>query len=44
VGGGIPGQYWIDLAFTDADFEPWHQNTILYFLTPVPADIPWILP
>lgn len=44
VGGGIPGQYWIDLAFSDEDFEPWHQNTILYFLTPVPADIPWILP
>ncbi len=44
VGGGIPGQHWIDLAFTDADFEPWHQKTILYFLTPVPADIPWILP
>lgn len=44
VGGGIPGQYWIDLAFSDDDFEPWHQNTTLYFLTPVPTDIPWILP
>ncbi|NPV76126.1 MAG: DUF348 domain-containing protein [Anaerolineae bacterium] len=44
VGGGIPGKYWIDLGFTDEDFEPWHQNTILYFLTPVPASVPWILP
>lgn len=44
VGGGIPGKYWIDLGFTDEDFEPWHQNTILYFLTPAPAIVPWILP
>lgn len=44
VGGGIPGKRWIDLGFTDDDFEPWHQNTVLYFLTPVPENIPWILP
>ena len=44
VGGGVPGKYWIDLGFTDEDFEPWHQNTVLYFLTPVPASVPWILP
>lgn len=44
VGGGIPGTRWIDLGFTDAEFEPWHQNTILYFLTPVPKDVLWILP
>ncbi len=44
VGGGIPGKHWIDLGFTDAELEEWHQNVTLYFLTPVPADIPWILP
>jgi len=44
VGGGIPGKYWIDLGFTDADFQPWHQNTTIYFLTPVPANILYILP
>ena len=44
VGGGIPGKNWIDLGFTDADLEEWHQNVTLYFLTPVPANIPWILP
>jgi uncharacterized protein YabE (DUF348 family) len=44
VGGGIPGENWIDLGFTDADLEEWHQNVTLYFLTPVPANIPWILP
>jgi uncharacterized protein YabE (DUF348 family) len=44
VGGGIPGKYWIDLGFTDAELEEWHQNVTLYFLTPVPANITWILP
>jgi resuscitation-promoting factor RpfB len=44
VGGGIPGKDWIDLGFTDAELEEWHQYVTIYFLTPVPADIPWILP
>lgn len=44
VGGGIPGRYWIDLGFTDADFQAWHQNTTIYFLTPVPTNILYILP
>ncbi len=46
IGAGIAGRDWIDLGFTDGDFEPWHQWTTLYFLTPVPAldSIPWILP
>ena len=44
VGGGISGKYWIDLGFTDADFQAWHQNTTIYFLTPVPANILYILP
>jgi uncharacterized protein YabE (DUF348 family) len=46
IGGGIAGRDWIDLGFTDENFEPWHQWTTLYFLTPVPSleSIPWILP
>lgn len=44
IGGGVPGKNWIDLGFTDADYVSWHQDTMLYFLTPVPAAIPWILP
>ncbi|HWR66303.1 MAG TPA: ubiquitin-like domain-containing protein [Bellilinea sp.] len=44
VGGGIPGRYWIDLGYTDADFKSWATNVTVYFLTPVPASIPWILP
>ncbi len=44
IGGGVPGKNWIDLGFTDADYVAWHQDTMLYFLTPVPQTIPWILP
>ena len=43
VGGGIAGRNWIDLAYGDDDFTAWHQDTTLYFLTPVPADMVWVL-
>jgi uncharacterized protein YabE (DUF348 family) len=39
VGGGIPGTPWIDLGFTDEEYESWHQWVTMYFLTPVPASI-----
>jgi uncharacterized protein YabE (DUF348 family) len=44
VGGGFPGRYWIDLGYNDADWVAWYNYTTLYFLTPVPANVPWILP
>jgi len=44
VGGGVPGRYWIDLGYSDEDYQPWHQYVTVYFLTPVPSAIPWILP
>ena len=44
IGGGIPGKYWIDLGYSDADYVPWSQSVTMYFLTPVPKNIPWILP
>ncbi len=46
VGGGIPGRHWIDLGFSDDDYEPWHQWTTLYFVAPPPPpeQIPYILP
>jgi resuscitation-promoting factor RpfB len=44
TGGGIPGQHWIDLGYSDDDFQSWHSNVTVYFLTPVPPTIPWILP
>lgn len=46
VGAGIYGRHWIDLAYTDEDYEVRYGWTTLYFLTPVPPldQIPWILP
>lgn len=44
TGGGIPGRYWVDLGYSDADFVSWHSTVTMYFLTPIPASIPWILP
>ncbi len=41
--GYVPG-FWVDLGYSDADFVNWHRNTTLYFLTPVPANVPWVLP
>jgi uncharacterized protein YabE (DUF348 family) len=46
IGAGVPGQHWIDLGYSDDDWEQWASQVIIYFLTPVPpADqILWILP
>jgi len=44
IGAGIPGERWIDLGFTDDELELWHQYVTLYFLTPVPANVPLTLP
>jgi len=44
VGGGIPGRYWVDLGYTDADYKSWASNVTMYFLTPVPGSYPAILP
>ena len=43
IGGGIPGRYWIDLAYEDDNFEGWSRETTLYFLTPVPEKMVWVL-
>ncbi|RPJ22461.1 MAG: DUF348 domain-containing protein, partial [Chloroflexi bacterium] len=39
VCGGCVGRPWIDLGFSDNDFEPWHSWVTVYFLTPVPANV-----
>lgn len=44
IGGGFNDRYWIDLAYSDADFVSWGEWTTLYFLTPVPSSIMYILP
>ena len=45
VGGGPPGNhYWVDLAFSDADYQPVNGNVTVYFLAPVPTNLVTILP
>ena len=43
VCGGCVGQPWIDLGFSDENFEPWHSWVTVYFLTPVPTNVIQVL-
>jgi uncharacterized protein YabE (DUF348 family) len=44
LGGGFPdGRAWIDLGFSDDDYEVWSGWVTVYFLAPAPASIPWVL-
>ena len=43
VGGGLPDRHWIDLGYSDDDWEGWGGWMTIYFLTPVPSNIMWIL-
>jgi uncharacterized protein YabE (DUF348 family)/3D (Asp-Asp-Asp) domain-containing protein len=45
TGGGVKGKF-VDLGFTDDDYESWHWWGDIYLLTPVPpaSQIRWILP
>jgi resuscitation-promoting factor RpfB len=43
VCGGCMGRPWIDLGFSDHDYEPWHSWVTVYFLTPVPANVIYVL-
>jgi resuscitation-promoting factor RpfB len=43
VCGGCVGRPWIDLGFSDRNFEPWHSWVTVYFLTPVPANVIHVL-
>lgn len=41
VGGGFPdGRLWIDLGFSDDDYQSWSGYHTVYFLAPAPANIP----
>ena len=44
IGGGFPDRYWIDLGYSDDDWELWSSYTTLYFIAPVPPDVPVIFP
>ena len=43
TGGGIPGKAWIDLGYSDEDYESWAQWVTVYFLAPIPANILYVL-
>jgi len=43
VCGGCVGKPWIDLGYSDNDYETWSSWVTVYFLTPVPANIIYIL-
>jgi len=44
VGGGFPdGRAWIDLGYSDADWQNWGGWVTVYFLAPAPASVPYFL-
>ena len=43
VGGGLPDRHWIDLGYSEEDFVGWAGWTTIYFLTPVPSTILYVL-
>jgi uncharacterized protein YabE (DUF348 family) len=43
IGGGFSDRHWVDLGYSDNDFVNWSGYVTLYFLTPVPANIMYIL-
>ncbi len=44
MGYGIPGTPWIDLGYDDDNYPGGARNVTMYFLTPVPENVPWLLP
>ena len=43
VCGGCVGKPWVDLGYSDADYEQWNSWVTVYFLTPVPANVIYVL-
>ena len=41
---GNIGARWIDLAYPDDEYIPWHQYVTIYFTWPPPDNIVWIIP
>ncbi len=40
VCNGCIGKPWVDLGYTNSDYQAWGQWVTVYFLAPVPANIP----
>jgi uncharacterized protein YabE (DUF348 family) len=43
TGGGVKGR-WIDLGFDEDELETWNGYADVYYLTPIPAEINYLLP
>jgi len=43
VCGGCVGKPWIDLGYSDNDYQQWNSWVTVYFLTPVPANVIYVL-
>jgi uncharacterized protein YabE (DUF348 family) len=43
VCGGCVGKPWIDVGYSDNDYQPWSSWVTVYFLTPVPANVIYVL-
>ncbi len=39
VCGGCQGKPWVDLGYSDSDYQDWGQWVTVYFLAPIPANI-----
>jgi len=35
---------WIDLGYPDNAYVGWHRHVTVYFLTPIPASVSWVIP
>jgi uncharacterized protein YabE (DUF348 family) len=35
---------WIDLGYPDDAYVIWHRNVTVYFLTPIPGQVNWVIP
>ena len=43
VCGGCVGKPWIDLGYSDDDYQQWSSWVTVYFLTPVPTNVIYVL-
>ncbi|HLF72724.1 MAG TPA: ubiquitin-like domain-containing protein [Anaerolineales bacterium] len=43
VCGGCVGKPWVDLGYSDNDYEQWNSWVTVYFLAPVPANVVYVL-
>jgi len=43
VCGGCVGKPWVDLGYSDNDYQQWSSWVTVYFLTPVPSNIIYVL-